>query len=141
MPLPPAPPPSAATATMKANRSADTRPELALRRELFARGLRYRVGLRLVLPSRKVRPDVVFTRSRVAVFVDGCFWHACPTHHRMPSDPTGYWKQKIARNVARDAAVDAELRAAGWKVIRVWEHVPAAVAAGLVQQTVVELTR
>jgi DNA mismatch endonuclease, patch repair protein len=133
MKLPPAPPPSSATKTMKANRSTGTKPELALRRELFKRGLRYRVGLPIVLPDRRVRPDVVFTRRRVAVFLDGCFWHACPTHGRMPTDPTGYWAVKLARNVDRDAAVTAGLRAAGWTVARIWEHTPIAEAADLVE--------
>ncbi|WP_285789591.1 very short patch repair endonuclease [Micromonospora sp. NBRC 101691] len=122
MRLPPTPPPSSASRAMKSNRSSDTKPELALRRELFRRGLRYRVGYRISLPGRAVRPDVVFTRRRVAIFVDGCFWHGCPLHCRMPSDPSGYWHQKIDRNRNRDLEVDGALRTAGWTVFRVWEH-------------------
>ncbi|TDC38393.1 very short patch repair endonuclease [Micromonospora sp. 15K316] len=139
--LAPTPPPSSATRAMKANRSKDTKPELALRRALFANGMRYRVGMRLNVPGRSVRPDVVFTRRRVAVFVDGCFWHGCSQHGRMPSDPTGYWHQKMERNRARDAAVDESLKAAGWTVVRVWEHLPASQAAKLVQETVTEVAR
>jgi DNA mismatch endonuclease (patch repair protein) len=132
-PLPPAPPPSAATASMKSNRSRDTKPELALRRALFALGRRYRVDAKIVLPQRAVRPDIVFAGARVAVFVDGCFWHGCPAHGRMPKDPTGYWHQKLARNISRDAQVTAALEAAGWRVVRVWEHVPLAGAVDVVQ--------
>lgn len=114
---------------MKSNRSSNTKPELALRRELFRHGLRYRVGLQLILPDRKVKPDIVFTKRKVAVFVDGCFWHGCPAHGRMPSDPTGYWHAKIDRNRRRDALVDDVLRTEGWTVVRIWEHeaVPTAV--------------
>ncbi|MEU5674271.1 very short patch repair endonuclease, partial [Micromonospora sp. NPDC047753] len=85
MKLPPTPPPSSASKAMKANRSVNTKPEMALRRQLFQRGLRYRVGFRISLPQRAVRPDIVFTRPRVAIFVDGCFWHGCQLHCRMPS--------------------------------------------------------
>lgn len=126
--LPPAPPPSRATATMQANRSRDTGPELRLRRALHAAGRRYRVNLVLRVPGRRVRPDLVFTRRRVAVFVDGCYWHRCPQHGRMPADPTGYWAAKLQRNVDRDRAVDEALRTAGWQVLRIWEHVPVAQA-------------
>ncbi|MGN9890291.1 very short patch repair endonuclease [Micromonospora sp. L31] len=138
MPLPPTPPPSSATKTMKANRSTGTKPELALRRALFAAGLRYRVNLKVKVPGRTVRPDVVFTRTRVAVFVDGCFWHGCPQHGRMPSDPSGYWHQKIARNQGRDSAVDQALRESGWRVVRLWEHTATEEAAKLVRAAIAE---
>ncbi|MFF0313813.1 very short patch repair endonuclease [Micromonospora sp. NPDC005252] len=118
----PTPPPSGATATMKANRSRDTKPELRIRRALFAQGLRYRVGLRVAMKGGSTRPDIIFTRKRVAVFVDGCYWHGCPHHCRMPSDPTGYWHQKIARNQIRDSLVTRSLETEGWSVIRIWEH-------------------
>lgn len=95
---------------------------MRLRRALHAQGLRYRVDLPLTLPGRRVRPDLVFTRRRVAVFVDGCFWHCCPTHGRAPSDPTGYWAAKLARNVERDREVTTALQTAGWHVVRLWEH-------------------
>ncbi|MET8082845.1 very short patch repair endonuclease [Micromonospora sp. NPDC005237] len=130
--LPSTPPPSAASRTMRSNRSRDTKPELAVRRALFARGKRYRVGMRLTLPQRAVRPDIVFTRQRLAIFIDGCFWHGCPEHGRMPKDPTGYWHSKIDRNRNRDMLTDAALQQSGWRVARVWEHTPANEAVDLI---------
>lgn len=127
------PPPSAATTAMRANRGQDTKPELLLRRALHSRGHRYRVGQKIELPGRRVRPDLVFRGRKVAVFVDGCFWHQCPEHGRMPSDPTGYWGVKLARNVSRDTDVNADLEQAGWTVVRIWEHTPPDIAADLVQ--------
>lgn len=120
--LPPTPPPSKASAAMRANRRKDTEPEMRLRRALHAQGLRFRVDLPLQLPGRRVRPDLVFTKARLIVFVDGCYWHRCPEHGRMPSDPTGYWAAKLQRNVDRDGAVDDALDLAGWTVLRIWEH-------------------
>lgn len=107
--------------TMLANRSRDTRPELQLRRAVHAMGLRYRVAMR---PEASVRrsADLVFTRARVAVFVDGCFWHGCSAHFRTPATNPDYWSTKIAGNVARDRDTDARLAEAGWTVVRVWEH-------------------
>jgi DNA mismatch endonuclease (patch repair protein) len=69
-----------------------------------------------------IRPDVVFTRARFAVFVDGCFWHCCPTHGNVPRANTAYWQPKLARNVARDLEVNAALSLEGWFVLRIWEH-------------------
>jgi DNA mismatch endonuclease, patch repair protein len=114
---------------MLANRSIDTGPELALRRALHARGLRFRNGLRIEASGRHVKPDVVFTRARVAVFVDGCFWHRCPEHATDPKSNASYWQAKFDRNVTRDRAVDAALLAEGWQVVRVWEHERADAAA------------
>ena len=111
-------------ANMRGNRRADTKPELALRAALFALGYRYRKDLRLDLPARRVRPDIVFTRRRVAVFIDGCFWHACPEHGSKPKSNEWYWSPKLTKNVERDRAVDDALSEAGWTVIRLWEHVP-----------------
>jgi len=111
------------SANMRANRRADTKPELALRRALHTLGYRYRKDYRLVLDGgAKVRPDIAFTARRVAVFVDGCFWHACPQHGRNPAVNDWYWSPKLARNVQRDRAADEALAAAGWQVVRVWEH-------------------
>ena len=107
---------------MKANRHRDTVPELRLRRALHARGHRYRVSLPLSVGGVRVRPDIVFPRQRVAVFVDGCFWHCCQLHGRRPADPTGYWNAKLDRNVARDQRVTRSLEQEGWSVVRVWEH-------------------
>ncbi|WP_192759592.1 very short patch repair endonuclease [Actinomadura algeriensis] len=110
---------------MKANRRSDTKPEIALRRALHARGYRYRKDFRLDLPGGvRVRPDIVFTARRVAIFVDGCFWHVCPEHGREPTSNEWYWTPKLRRNVERDQAADAALQAAGWRVVRLWEHEP-----------------
>jgi DNA mismatch endonuclease, patch repair protein len=84
--------------------------------------MRFRKSYRIRLPDFSVRPDVVFTRRRVAVFLDGCFWHRCPDHGSDPRANSDYWGPKLARNVERDRAVDAALADAGWRVVRVWEH-------------------
>jgi DNA mismatch endonuclease (patch repair protein) len=107
---------------MRLQRSRDTGPELAIRRELHRRGLRYRVHA-FPLPELRRRADLVFGPARVAVFVDGCFWHGCPEHgnHQVVAN-AWYWPGKIAGNRARDADTDQRLRDAGWEVIRVWEH-------------------
>ena len=110
---------------MRANRRTDTKPELALRRALHSRGYRYRKDYRLDLDGgQRVRPDIAFTARRVAVFVDGCFWHCCPQHGSKPAVNVGYWDPKLRRNVERDRAADTALAAAGWEVVRVWEHGP-----------------
>jgi DNA mismatch endonuclease, patch repair protein len=111
-------------ANMRGNRRADTKPELALRAALHALGYRYRKDFRLDLPLRRVRPDIAFTSRKVAVFVDGCFWHACPDHGSKPKNNDWYWSPKLAKNVERDRAADAALAQAGWTVVRLWEHVP-----------------
>lgn len=107
---------------MQANRRRDTHPELALRRLLHAAGYRYRCDLRVVANSANARPDIVFTRAKVAVFVDGCFWHSCPKHGSTPKSNADYWGPKLARNRARDLADNQALEAAGWRVLRIWEH-------------------
>ena len=99
----------------------DTVPELAIRRVLHAAGLRYRVNLQ-VLPKLRRRADIVFTRRKVAVFVDGCFWHGCPEHATKPKANAAWWGEKLARNVARDRETDRVLVDSGWTVVRVWEH-------------------
>ena len=106
---------------MAGTRSRDTRPELALRRILHRRGLRYRVNYR-ALPGVRRTVDVAFIRAKVAVFVDGCFWHACPLHYCEPKTRTEWWRAKIAGNVARDADTSRRFEMAGWTVLRVWEH-------------------
>ncbi len=108
--------------TMEANRRSDTLPERLLGSALHSRGLRYRKDYRLDLAGRRVRPDLVFRGSRVAVFVDGCFWHRCPVHTAEPVANATYWRAKLDRNVERDRADDAVLAGAGWTVVRVWEH-------------------
>ena len=114
---------------MRANRRTDTRPERELRSALHALGLRFRKDHPVRAGGRLVRPDVVFTGQRLAVFLDGCYWHACPEHGTRPSRNRGYWSEKLARNVSRDQAVNAALGAAGWQVIRIWEHEPRQQAA------------
>lgn len=112
----------------------DTAAELALRRELHRRGLRYRVEHPVPgLPRRRM--DIAFTRAKVAVFVDGCFWHACPEHGTNPTRNGGWWAEKLRRNVERDRETDAHLQALGWLVVRVWEHDSATCGADAVEAT------
>jgi DNA mismatch endonuclease (patch repair protein) len=106
---------------MLANRRRDTGPERALRSELHRRGLRFRVDHPPVVGIR-CRADLVFTRRRIAVFVDGCFWHACPTHGNLPKANREWWRTKLELNVVRDQRNNEALRNAGWQVIRIWEH-------------------
>jgi DNA mismatch endonuclease (patch repair protein) len=82
--------------------------------------------MRIVLSGKAVRPDIVFTRQRLAVFVDSCFWHRCPDHGTLPAKDSGWWSAKLADNVQRDAQVDDLLIRHGWTVIRAWEHEPTA---------------
>jgi DNA mismatch endonuclease, patch repair protein len=123
---------------MAAVRSKNTTPERLLRSALHAAGVRYRLGQDVVVAGRKVRPDLVFRRVRLAVFVDGCFWHGCPDHCRMPNTNRDYWTPKIDRNRARDQNTDDVLRSAGWTVVRVWEHEDASVAAARVSDLLAE---
>jgi DNA mismatch endonuclease (patch repair protein) len=135
MTIPPAPAPSSASvrAVMQSNRGSGTKPEAAIRSALHASGLRFRKNLGIDACGRRVRPDVVFTRTRLAVFVDGCFWHCCPEHGGVPLTNRPYWTAKLARNVERDREVDEALWAAGWDVLRIWEHTPTHHAAALVR--------
>lgn len=125
---------------MQGNRKRDTRPEVALRRVLHARGLRYRVAAK-PLPDRPWTADLVFRRARLAVFVDGCYWHGCPQHYACPRTNATYWEGKLARNRARDAQVDADLKGAGWTPLRIWEHEPVETAAKRVLAAVSHLRR
>ncbi|GAA1181569.1 DNA mismatch endonuclease (patch repair protein) [Kitasatospora gansuensis] len=109
---------------MQAIRSRDTGPELQIRKLLHRQGLRYRVATRPV-PSLRRTADIVFGPVRLAVFVDGCYWHGCPEHYVAPKTNSGYWSDKVLRNMARDRDTDGQLRAAGWTVLRFWEHEPA----------------
>ncbi|MFJ9318165.1 very short patch repair endonuclease [Streptomyces globisporus] len=106
---------------MQAIRSRDTKPERLIRRLVHANGLRYRVAAR-PLPDLRRTADMVFRPAKVAVFVDGCYWHGCPEHYVSPKTNPGYWSEKVARNVARDRDTDERLSAAGWLVLRFWEH-------------------
>ena len=120
---------------MLGNRSRDTKPEMRLRSELHGRGFRYRVSVRPLPPLRRTA-DLVFRRERVAVFVDGCFWHGCPDHYSIPSTNTDYWKRKVTRNQRRDAETNEILREAGWRVVRIWEHEDPSAAAEKVESAV-----
>jgi len=102
-------------------KTRDTAPELALRRKVHALGLRYRVDV-APLPGVRRRADLVFSRARIAVFVDGCFWHSCPVHATSPKSNAQWWRYKLERTVERDRETDMALTAAGWLVVRVWEH-------------------
>jgi len=120
---------------MQGQAARDTQPELALRRLLYSAGLRYRVD-RAPLPGLRRRADVVFGPARVAVFVDGCFWHGCPQHGTRPRSNEQWWHDKLERNRWRDRDTDDRLLAAGWQVLRVWEHEDPAAAAQRVQAAV-----
>jgi len=98
-------------------RSKDTKPELLLRRALWAGGHRYRTNYKLT-----GRPDLVFVRSKLAVFVDGCFWHGCPEHYQAPKTSADFWRDKIRKNILRDVEVTEQLQSEGWRVLRFWEH-------------------
>ena len=107
--------------SMQGNTRRATAAELRVRRLLHARGLRYRVDLALPFDRRR-RADITFTRARVVVFIDGCFWHGCPQHYVAPKSHAEYWSPKIAANRARDAQTTAQLQADRWTVLRFWEH-------------------
>ncbi|MGW0677414.1 very short patch repair endonuclease [Streptomyces sp. NPDC002767] len=121
---------------MQAIRSRDTTPERLVRRLVHAQGLRYRVAAR-PLPDLRRTADMVFRPTKVAVFIDGCYWHGCPEHYVSPKTNPGYWSDKVARNVARDRDTDERLRAAGWLVLRFWEHAPAEESSEAIRQAVI----
>ncbi|MBY6683497.1 DNA mismatch endonuclease Vsr [Rhodococcus sp. BP-316] len=130
------PPTDAATsARFKKQKRRDTKPEVALRKELHRAGLRYFVD-KAPLKGMRRRADVVFPRRRVAVYVDGCFWHSCPEHATHPRNNAQWWADKLAANVARDRDTDRRLDEAGWTVVRIWEHEDPAVAAERVTEAV-----
>lgn len=121
--------------SMQANKGRDTKPELALRRAVHALGLRYRVSVRPI-PAVRRTADLVFTRAKVAVFMDGCFWHGCPDHHTKPATNSAYWEDKVNKNRARDRETTALLESAGWVTVRVWEHEDSCEAARKVESIV-----
>lgn len=120
---------------MKRQLDRDTGPEKLIRSILFRQGLRYRVDMPII-PGTRRRADVVFPKARVAVFVDGCFWHGCPQHGTWPKASANWWKKKIETNQDRDRDTTARLEAVGWRVIRVWEHEDPAQAAALITAVV-----
>jgi DNA mismatch endonuclease (patch repair protein) len=122
---------------MSRQASRDTAPELSIRRVLHANGLRYRLHRRPV-PTLRRTADIVFSRTRVAVFVDGCFWHCCPEHGTKPKTNAAWWAEKLARNVERDRETDALLSDAGWRVLRIWEHEEPDAAAARIRLVLAE---
>ena len=125
---------------MQHQRRRDTKPELALRRALHARGWRFRVDI-APLPGLRRRADIVFTRQRVAVYIDGCFWHGCPTHGTTPRNNRAWWVAKLQANATRDRNTDERLQAAGWTAIRAWEHTPLIEEVELVESALRALSR
>ncbi|KAF3469618.1 very short patch repair endonuclease [Streptomyces sp. Tu 3180] len=120
---------------MSRQASKNTGAELAVRRLLHAAGLRYRVEYPVPgIPRRRI--DVAFPRAKVAVLIDGCFWHGCPQHATQPKANAEWWRSKLDRNMARDRETTEHLLAAGWTVLRFWEHTPAEEIAATVRATV-----
>lgn len=124
-------------ARMSKQKSRNTRVEMELRKALFARGLRYRVHRRPVKSVRR-EADIVFGLAKVAVFVDGCFWHGCPEHATWPKNNAEFWRTKIETNRRRDLDTDARLADAGWLAVRVWEHETVEAAAARVHEIVLD---
>ncbi len=124
----------AALKRMQTTKQRDTGCELALRSAVHRLGLRYRVDF--PLPGTRRRGDLVFTKAKVAVMVDGCFWHGCPMHATLPKANAEWWREKLAANVARDRDTDRRLRRIGWHVIRVWEHEDPGASAGRIQRVI-----
>lgn len=119
---------------MRNTPTRDTPAELAIRRLLHGKGYRYRVD-HAPEPRLRRRADIVFTRARVAVFIDGCFWHDCPIHGSSPKSNSEWWRNKLAANVRRDRDTDSRLQDAGWTVLRIWEHESAAKAVARIVDT------
>ncbi|MBB4687363.1 DNA mismatch endonuclease (patch repair protein) [Amycolatopsis jiangsuensis] len=128
---------SAVRARMSKQKSRNTGIEVALRKVLHAAGLRYRVHRRPITGVRR-EADLVFGPARVAVFVDGCFWHGCPEHVTWPKNNADFWRTKIETNRRRDADTDLRLQAAGWQTVRIWEHETSEEAAARVVAAVRE---
>ncbi|MDX3571608.1 very short patch repair endonuclease [Streptomyces sp. ID05-47C] len=122
---------------MQAIRSRDTKPEWLIRRLVHAKGLRYRVAAQ-PLPDLRRTADLVFRPAKVAVFIDGCYWHGCPEHYVPPRTNSGYWSEKVLRNVKRDRDTDQKLKEAGWLVLRFWEHEPSGACADEIALTVLK---
>ncbi|MFB6870942.1 very short patch repair endonuclease [Streptomyces sp. NPDC056323] len=128
------------SARMSRQASRDTKPEVAVRKLLHASGYRYRVNERVPGMSRRTI-DIAFTRAKVAVLVDGCFWHGCPVHATQPKSNAEWWRAKLERNMARDRETSEHLVGEGWTVLRFWEHVPADEVAAAVRAAVDRETR
>jgi len=125
---------------MVGNKGRDTQPETMVRSALHAMGLRFRKHAR-PLPGLRCTADIVFPRERIAVFIDGCFWHGCPQHGRVPGKNSSYWSEKLERNAQRDRRNDQALDEAGWAVLRYWEHERPDEVAHAIQTKVIERRR
>ncbi|MFC8590815.1 very short patch repair endonuclease [Streptomyces atroolivaceus] len=123
------------SARMSRQARRDTAPEVAVRKLLHAAGYRYRLNERVPHMSRRTI-DIAFTRAKVAVFLDGCFWHGCPDHATRPKSNAEWWREKLDKNMARDSETTAHLVAEGWTVLRFWEHQPSAQVAEQVAKAV-----
>jgi DNA mismatch endonuclease, patch repair protein len=132
---PTAPPDAATKRRMRRVGQTDTAPELAIRRILFSRGLRYRKDYRPV-PRLRTKADLAFLGPRIAVYIDGCFWHGCPEHATWPKSNEAFWRHKIEANMARDRRHHAALKEDGWIVVRLWEHEPPESAADRIERLV-----
>jgi DNA mismatch endonuclease (patch repair protein) len=126
----PAPLNATVSAQMQRMPRSSSGPEMLIRRELHSRGLRFRVNH----PQLPGRPDIAFTAARLAVFIDGCFWHSCPDHSVLPKNNRDWWRSKLERNVERDREKDTQLEKLGWTVIHVWEHEEPLEAADAIEQ-------
>ena len=121
---------------MQSNKGADTKPELIVRSALHAKGHRYHVNYRPLSDKRR-SVDIAFPATRLAVFIDGCFWHGCPAHGTMPATNSRYWSAKIARNRERDLETAILLERAGWRSLRLWEHEPVSVCVDAIERELV----
>lgn len=136
--MPPVPPsPSETSRRMAKVRQSGTKAEMELRREIYRHGLRYRVNVEVLRRPRRVA-DIVFRNRKIAILVDGCFWHGCPEHATWPKRNQDFWREKIEANRRRDADTNARLRNDGWTVLRVWEHESPVAAARRVMRLVSE---
>lgn len=124
---------------MAAIRRRDTKPEVALRSALHRRGYRFRKDYPIRVDGKLVRPDIAFTKRRVAVFIDGCFWHSCPEHGRQPEVNGEYWSPKLEGNARRDREQTSALQSTGWTVLRFWEHESMDATLAAIQESVARL--
>lgn len=125
---------------MKANKRKDTKPEIAIRSRLQRMGLRFRKDLLIKIHGRNLRPDIVFTKSRLVIFIDGCFWHFCPEHGHIPKSNIHYWEPKLNKNKERDITDTKLLTDNGWLVLRIWEHIPIQEAIDIITNKIYDST-
>ena len=118
----PHPDTQATVRSMRGNKAKDTKPEVETRRLLHRQGLRFRKSYTVKLEKRRTRIDIAFQRLRLAVLIDGCFWHGCPEHGHIPKTNRAYWEPKLMGNLERDREVDRLLSEAGWEVMHFWSH-------------------